>query len=201
MPKSHHSSSMAGSEHDDEEIGDVVYMDDDIMQQLDEQQLVEEPQDDDNESFQTFDEGSDAGDFDDGAVLDQQILESDALAHFDDHEDSAYCIAVLERPEGTLFVSGDGRDKCYAWTISEAILEDEEMKEGDNTPKADAKRVHELKGHTETVEYCKFDASGKWLVTGGMNNVLRVWDVQNGFALKSTLDTVPNEDLNFVEWH
>ena len=56
-------------------------------------------------------------------------------------------------------------------------------------------------GHTETVEFCKFDSSGKWLVTGGMNNFLRVWDVANGFELKQTLDQIPQEDLNFVEWH
>jgi WD40 repeat protein len=34
-----------------------------------------------------------------------------------------------------------------------------------------------------------------------MNNYLRVWDVANGFTLKRTLDSVPQEDLNFVEWH
>jgi len=61
--------------------------------------------------------------------------------------------------------------------------------------------VHELKGHTETVEYAKFDSSGKWLVTGGMNNLLRVWDVCDDFKLKRNLDQVPVEDLNFVEWH
>ena len=39
------------------------------------------------------------------------------------------------------------------------------------------------------------------MVTGGMNNLLRVWDVANGFSLKQTIDQVPQEDLNFVEWH
>ena len=34
-----------------------------------------------------------------------------------------------------------------------------------------------------------------------MNNFLRVWDVQNGFVLKSTLDSIPQEDLLFVHWH
>lgn len=62
-------------------------------------------------------------------------------------------------------------------------------------------KLCELSGHTETVEYCKFDATGKWLVTGGMNNFLRVWDVNNGFALKQTLENIPQEDMNFVEWH
>lgn len=53
------------------------------------------------------------------------------------------------------------------------------------------KIIKELEGHTETVEFCKFDASGKWLLTGGMNNILRVWDVENNFTLKKELDSVP----------
>lgn len=63
------------------------------------------------------------------------------------------------------------------------------------------KKIADLPGHTETVEFCSFDNSGKLLVTGGMNNYLRVWDVENDFKLKKTLDEVPQEDLNFVSWH
>ena len=59
----------------------------------------------------------------------------------------------------------------------------------------------ELEGHTETVEFCKFDTSGKWLVTAGMNNHLRIWDVMGGFTLKKTVDEIPVEDMLFVEWH
>ena len=33
----------------------------------------------------------------------------------------------------------------------------------------------ELPGHTETLEFIKFNHDGKMVVTGGMNNVLRVW--------------------------
>lgn len=62
-------------------------------------------------------------------------------------------------------------------------------------------RIHELPGHTETVEFCKFDASGKWCVTAGMNNQLRVWDVARGFALKKLVEEIPIEDMLFVEWH
>jgi len=61
--------------------------------------------------------------------------------------------------------------------------------------------VCELKGHTETVEFCKFDPSGKWLVTGGMNNQLRVWDVENDFALKIALESQSEDDITSVEWH
>lgn len=33
----------------------------------------------------------------------------------------------------------------------------------------------ELAGHTETLEFIKFNHDGKLVVTGGMNNILRVW--------------------------
>lgn len=61
--------------------------------------------------------------------------------------------------------------------------------------------IKELEGHTETVEFTKFDASGRWLVTGGMNNVLRIWDGDKDWALHRELDQIPQEDLLFVEWH
>lgn len=51
--------------------------------------------------------------------------------------------------------------------------------------------IAELPGHTETVEFVKYDSSGRWLVTGGMNNVLRIWDATKGYALHHTLDEVP----------
>ena len=91
-------------------------------------------------------------------------------------------------------------------------MEEEKKEEGEANMEAAAEQnaasspysvetVCELVGHTETVEFCKFDSTGKWLVTGGMNNFLRVWDVQNGFTLKQTIENIPQEDLNFVEWH
>lgn len=49
----------------------------------------------------------------------------------------------------------------------------EEEKESTDTPKTDplqCVQIHELEGHTETVEFCKFDSTGKFLVTAGMNN-------------------------------
>jgi WD40 repeat protein len=51
--------------------------------------------------------------------------------------------------------------------------------------------IAELPGHTETVEFVKFDKSGQWLVTGGMNNVLRIWDAEKNYALHRTLDDIP----------
>lgn len=106
--------------------------------------------------------------------------------------------------------SGDGDDKAFVWRIvkqdpaqiEEAKQAEEEQKEGaSQSSEYRAELVKELEGHTETVEFCKFDTSGKWLVTGGMNNLLRVWNVAEGFTLQRTLDAIPQEDLNFVEWH
>ena len=104
-------------------------------------------------------------------------------------------------------ISGDGKDKCYVWNLqklSEAELAQKSEETKDTTKSKElyrAVQIAELKGHTETVEFCKLDGTGKWMVTGGMNNLLRVWDVANGFSLKQTIDQVPQEDLNFVEWH
>lgn len=116
---------------------------------------------------------------------------------------------MLEEPRedgSILFVSGDGRDQAYVWSVKKRIPENilnEELKEEDTTNKTDYEsfKIHELEGHTETVEYCKFDTSGRWMVTAGMNNMARVWDVANGFTLKTVVEEIPIEDMNFVEWH
>ncbi len=73
-----------------------------------------------------------AGDesFNDGEI---EKTVSDAIAQFDDHADSVYCVAVLEQPVvggSILFVSGDGRDKAYVWTVTE---NKEEAKEDEQT--------------------------------------------------------------------
>jgi WD40 repeat protein len=39
------------------------------------------------------------------------------------------------------------------------------------------------------------------MVTAGMNNQLRVWDVVEGFTLKTLVEEIPIEDMSFVEWH
>jgi WD40 repeat protein len=34
-----------------------------------------------------------------------------------------------------------------------------------------------------------------------MNNQLRVWNVVDGFTLKTLIEEIPQEDMNFIEWH
>lgn len=132
---------------------------------------------------------------------------NDSVAQFNDHKDSIYCIDSLPVAPFNILVSGDGADKAYVWRLTKnehteitaepvvaeepivaAANDEEEKKEGEDMEEAAApipvvaqthttEKLFELVGHTETVEFCKFDSTGKWLVTGGMNNFLRVWDV------------------------
>lgn len=100
-----------------------------------------------------------------------------------------------------MYVSGDGKDKAYVWTIvpenEDVKIDDDQKSESQfsemslSSQKVKVKVLHELEGHTETVEFAKFSYDGRFLVTGGMNNFLRVWDVDAGFTLKSTLDSIP----------
>lgn len=99
---------------------EVFEVDDDVMDAYEQQEdnLGDGIADSDS-GFQTFDEGSvkDDESFNDGEIT---LTKSDAITHFDDHQDSVYCVAILEQPEkdgSILFVSGDGRDQAYVWTV------------------------------------------------------------------------------------
>ena len=104
------------------------------------------------------------------------------------------------------FISGDCNEKAIVWKLNREKCEcdkaTEEEKSHNNGWKYRTEEVKQLEGHTETVEYAKFNYDGKLMVTGGMNNKLRIWDVENDMALKSTIEDLPeNLDINFVEWH
>lgn len=98
---------------------DVFYVDEDVINQLDAQEDQMSDDESNDSGFQTYDEGSVAGDesFNDGEIQQQP---SDAIAHFDEHCDAVYCVAILEEPKKDgkiVFVSGDGRDKAFVWTV------------------------------------------------------------------------------------
>ena len=87
---------------------------------------------------------------------------------------------------------------------TEEQKEQEEAKKTDGLPprmKVKTDFYKHLAGHTETVEFIKFNHDGKLLATGGMNNQIRIWNVENDLELKYTLEDGPSEDLNFLEWH
>jgi WD40 repeat protein len=104
-----------------------------------------------------------------------------------------YCVSQVPVAPFNTFISGDGDDKCYVWSIVPSDGSYKCVKKG------------ELPGHTETLEYIKFNHDGKLVLTGGMNNVLRVWsyDDQMNFTIKCKLENGPAEtdDILFVDWH
>ena len=102
-----------------------------------------------------------------------------------------YCVSALPHAPFNTFVSGDGKDKCFVWQIRP------------NNDTFKCIKVCELTGHTESVEFIKFNFDGKYCVTGGMNNVLQVWNTSPDgmFTLKLKIENGPSEDINFVEWH
>jgi WD40 repeat protein len=87
------------------------------------------------------------------------------------------------------FVSGDGNDKCFVWQVKPK-----------NENQHECVKIGELVGHTETVEFIRFNHDGKLCLTGGMNNTLRVWrtNTTGDFTLKTELENGPSGDINFA---
>jgi len=107
------------------------------------------------------------------------------------------------------FISGDGSDKVFIWSIRPKLEEEktEGKIEGEEQKKYECVKVGELVGHTETVEFIKFNYDGKLCITGGMNNVIRVWIMENEnpmrFKEKCKFENGPSEkdDILFIDWH
>ena len=86
---------------------------------------------------------------------------------------------MVPRAPFNTFISGDCDDKAIVWKVikDDAPLEvEEELKEveggsSEPLPQRYKSVMHKhLPGHTETVEFLKFNHDGKLLATGGMNN-------------------------------
>ena len=120
-----------------------------------------------------------------------------------------YSIAYLPREPYNTFISGDCEDKALVWKVlpDDQPAAQEEVKAGEvvvqQPPKMKFKSVlhKSLPGHTETVEFIKFNHDGKLMATAGMNNQIRIWNTEADFTLKCALEDGPSEDLNFLEWH
>ncbi|PRQ28811.1 putative transcription factor WD40-like family [Rosa chinensis] len=52
--------------------------------------------------------------------------------------------------------------------------------------------IHTYKGHTQGISTIKFTPDGRWVVSGGFDNVLKVWDLTAGKLL---------HDFKFHERH
>ena len=163
---------------DDVEDEDVEYVDNEMLEKMDEQEELYGSGGDDSDDFKTM-KDSEIGDEDQYKYMDGDIvkeflyMDNDSVCQFQlAHQDHVYCIAQVPHGGYNTFISGDGDDKCYVWDVRPKQMVDSE------DPLAlmyECVKVGELEGHTETVEFIKFNHDGKYVITGGMNNVLRVW--------------------------
>ena len=90
----------------------MVYVDDELIDAMDEDSYGEDVND-----FETFNEEefAEGEAYEEGQVLHHGQVQNDSFAQFNEHKDSVYCIAGLEKSPFNIYVSGDGKDKCYAW--------------------------------------------------------------------------------------
>jgi WD40 repeat protein len=127
-----------------------------------------------------------------------------------------YCVTRAPHAPYNTFISGDGNDKCYIWAIRPRTQEEEKGEHfpgaKENNSKYECCKIGELPGHSETVEFIKFNHDGKFCLTGGMNNTLKIWSVDVPtdpmaeplkMTLKCELTKGPaeGEDILCVEWH
>ena len=190
-----------GGPEDSESEGEFMYVDDDFLAEMDKDG---DETDDDFKTMKESDLGSEMGDVQDGDILNEIDLQNDSLCQLSlVHQDHVYSVSKVPRAPFNTFVSGDGADKCFVWAVRPFALED-------GTKGYKCVKTGELEGHTETVEFIKFNFDGKFCVTGGMNNALRVWAVDEDpethnftFTSKIKLENGPSdgEDINVVEWH
>ena len=195
-----------GENDGEESDGDFMYVDDDLLKEMDN----DDGQSDDFRTMKESEFGSEADidNFMDGDILEENInLENDSVCQLSlVHQEHVYCVAQLPHQPFNTFISGDGGNKCFVWTIRPKV----EATDAGQSTRYECVKTGELEGHTETVEFIKFNFDGKLCVTGGMNNVLRVWQVEENkdpltdnykLKLKTKLENGPGTDLNFVEWH
>lgn len=103
----------------------------------------------------------------------------DSVQGFFDHKDSSYGVAVNPvRPE--LVVCGGGDDKGFIWNL------------------LNGERVAELLGHTDSVSGVGWNFDGTLCATAGLDNVIRVWNIEG--KLVQTLEG-PTGGLNWLRWH
>jgi len=100
--------------------GDIEYVDDDMIDEMD-----ESDEDDDFKTMKESDIGTSQGNLEDGDIISEPFdIENDAVCCLSlVHQDHVYCVAALPQKPFNTFVSGDGNDKCYVWTIRPKVSE------------------------------------------------------------------------------
>lgn len=105
---------------------------------------------------------------------------NDAVGGFFDHTDSVYSVAINPK-FSELVITGGGDDRAFIWN------------------RFTGAKLHELKGHTDTVLATGFNFNGELAATGALDGTVKIWNTQTG-ALVSTLEG-PQEGIEWLQWH
>ena len=120
--------------------------------------------------------------------VEEEKIEGDYLMRFENlHSASVFSVCKVKQ-ENLVFVSGDQNNTCVVWRVSIADYS--------------ATVIQTLEGHTDTVDL--IESNGKLVVTGGMQNTLKIWKIKDDcLELVSNVSEGPetNSDVNSVSWH
>lgn len=173
----------------DESEDDIEYVDDELLEEMERDNDEDMETDGDFATMKESDLGESQQDmFEEGQILETNAdIENDASCQLAlVHQDHVICVTAVPHAPFNTFLSGDQNDKCYLWKIKPRGPGDDEEEKGEHFPgqkkkevgKYVCEKIGELEGHTETLEFIKFNYDGKLCLTGGMNNQLRVWQME-----------------------
>ncbi|XP_031557021.1 angio-associated migratory cell protein-like [Actinia tenebrosa] len=109
---------------------------------------------------------------------DVEIVDNSVVT-FAKHTASVFSVSI-DPENSSLVASGGEDDKAYVWKI------------------ADGELAFECKGHKDSVTCTAFSHDSKFVCTGDMSGVIKVWDTQSG---QEVWNFETGGDLEWLEWH
>eukprot|EP01005_Ploeotia_sp_CARIB1_P001989 NODE_89_length_1654_cov_286.080550_g87_i0.p1 GENE.NODE_89_length_1654_cov_286.080550_g87_i0~~NODE_89_length_1654_cov_286.080550_g87_i0.p1 ORF type:complete len:443 (-),score=123.56 NODE_89_length_1654_cov_286.080550_g87_i0:326-1585(-) len=154
-------------EEEQDEVPDVVDMGQLESQGLQIVELDDEQQEGPLE--EDDDENSENEEQEDDDIMMIEPERCDAIKILKAHTSPVHALAV-HPSDSSLLVSGGEDDTAYIWNWHEATVR------------------HTLKGHTDTVISACFCFKGQFVITGGMEGCVKLWDCESGKEVKSLTD-------------
>lgn len=96
---------------------------------------------------------------------------------FNLHSKSVFCCSLSV--DSSLAASGGEDDKAFVWSTTDGSLK------------------FECTGHQDSVIVAKFNCNNKYLATGDMKGLIKIWNVQDG----NSIADFEMEELTWLEWH
>jgi len=107
-----------------------------------------------------------------------EMVQDDAAVVFEKHKGSVFCVGI-DPAHSSLVVTGGEDDKAFVWNLNT----------GDT--------LFECTGHKDSVTCIGFSWDSKYVATGDMSGLLKVWQVDT----KQEVWSFEVSDLEWIEWH